>query len=334
MIATAWFHDRPRRGAGRGTFPPPVLRALEWTRNHEARHGGIRVHSGRRDAYPEVTGYFIPTLLDYGETDFAARCIRWLVRIQRPDGGYTSASGVPYVFDTAQALRGLLAGASLSPPAGEAARRAAEYLCAEMADGGRHGFGTRYGDRTPEAIHLYVLPPLYDAAKVFREARYREAADQCLEFYLAHEGALHVDDLTHFLAYELEALLDVGRSGPALAVLETLRGRQAADGSVAGRGGVTWVCTPGLAQLALCWYKTGERDPADRAMDWLEEHQQPSGGFMGSYGPGASYFPNVEIPWAAKFYLDACSWKRKTGSDGNRDGTPAGSGVPGAEDTK
>jgi hypothetical protein len=40
-------------------------------------------------------------------------------------------------------------------------------------------------------------------------------------------------------------------------------------------------------------------------MKWLDEHQMPSGGFLGSYGPKATYFPNAEISWAAKFYLDA-----------------------------
>ncbi|PIP06466.1 MAG: hypothetical protein COX51_08715 [Syntrophobacteraceae bacterium CG23_combo_of_CG06-09_8_20_14_all_50_8] len=45
--------------------------------------------------------------------------------------------------------------------------------------------------------------------------------------------------------------------------------------------------------------------PADKAMSWLERHQTKSGGLRGSYGRGASYFPKVELSWAAKFYLDA-----------------------------
>lgn len=332
MIVDALLRDKRRREGDDLSLPPAAVRALGWTRDNEARRGGIRVHSGRRDAYPEVTGYFIPTLLEYGETELAARCIRWLLRIQRPDGGYASAGGVPHVFDTGQALRGLLAGASLSPPSREAARRAAEYLCAQIVDGGREGFGKRYMDRIPETIHLYVLPPLRQAAEIFHDDRYREAADRCLEFYLAHEEALRLDDLTHFLAYELEALLDLGRTQPALAVLEALRNRQAADGSIAGREGVTWVCAPGLAQLALCWYKLGEREPADRAMAWLEAHQRPSGGFLGSYGPGATYFPNVELSWAAKFYLDAVAWRRTERSGGRPGTTSPGTGMPSAED--
>jgi ubiquinone/menaquinone biosynthesis C-methylase UbiE len=80
---------------------------------------------------------------------------------------------------------------------------------------------------------------------------------------------------------------------------------QRPDGAVRGRAGATWVCAPGLAQLAICWYKTGAVDAADRAMAWLDRHQSSDGGFRGSYGPGAAYKADVSISWAAKFVLDA-----------------------------
>jgi malonyl-CoA O-methyltransferase len=51
--------------------------------------------------------------------------------------------------------------------------------------------------------------------------------------------------------------------------------------------------------------KLGDRERADRAIEWLCRHQNPSGGFYGGYGPGADYFPDNEIAWAAKYFLDA-----------------------------
>lgn len=311
--------SRTRREAKIETSPS-AARALDWVRSHEARGGGIRIHSGRRDAYPEVTGYLIPTLLEYGERELATRCLRWLLGSQRADGSFPGPRVVPYVFDTGQVLRGLLAGDGLLSEARPAARRSAEYLIGQMVEGGQGGFGPRYGDGTPEAIHLYVLGPLYRAAEMFGDGAYRAAADRCLGFYRAQEATLRLDDLTHFLAYELEALIDVGRPDVAAPVLDALRERQAPDGSVPARGGSAWVCAPGLAQLAVCWYKIGEREPADRAMGWLEAHQRPSGGFLGSYGPGAAYFPQVEPSWAAKFYLDAVSWRRSNRLPGPRGG--------------
>jgi malonyl-CoA O-methyltransferase len=107
------------------------------------------------------------------------------------------------------------------------------------------------------------------------------------------------------LAYELEALIDLGRAEIAMPVLERLRAEQRPDGAVPGTGGVQWVCAPGLAQLAVCWYKLGLWEPADLAMRWLEAHQESSGGFRGGYGENAWYFPDREPSWAAKFFLDA-----------------------------
>jgi malonyl-CoA O-methyltransferase len=300
-----------RQGSGRTSamesdrLPAPA-RALRWVRAHEVDSGGIRVHSEEARPYPEVTGYLVPTLLAYGERELAVRSVRWLLSVQGPEGFFPDAyAGKPYIFDTGQILRGLLAAASLVPAAGRAARRAADWLCSEMVDGGAGGFGDRYSGEIPETVHLYVLPALLQASEFLSVPGYRLAAERCLNFYCGHEDFLRIDDLTHFLAYELEALIDLGRPDLAAPVLERLRGQQAEDGAVRGEGGANWVCSPGLAQLAICWYKLGEAEPADRAMAWLEAHQQPSGGFLGSYGEGGTYFATAELSWAAKFFLDA-----------------------------
>jgi malonyl-CoA O-methyltransferase len=252
-----------------------------------------------------VTGYLVPTLLAYGERELVLRLVRWLICTQRADGSYTSARGVPYVFDTAQVLRGLLAGAELEPRAVDAAQRAADCLCAEMVNGGRGGFGPRYDGDVPDNIHVYALPPLRDAAKAFDKPAYRDAAERCAKYYAGRRDALQMGTLTHFLAYELDGLIDMGYADLAMPVLRQLSQLQRPDGSVRGVGDRPWVCVPGLAQLAVCWYNVGNCESADLALRWLESHQQPSGGFRGSRGRGASYFPDVELPWAAKFYLDA-----------------------------
>ena len=281
-------------------------RALKWIKQNEVAGSGIRVHSNHSNAYPEVTGYLIPTLLDFGQLALAQRCTRWLLSIQRADGSFTDPDqGKPYVFDSGQVLRGLLSAIEIEPAAKPAALRVADYLCREMVDEGRGGFGKRYDQTVPESVLLYVLPPLMAAASVFDCPRYREHAESCLQYYLHHDDALRLDDLTHFLAYQLEALIDLGRADVALPVLASLQQMQQPDGAVRGVGGQSWVCTPGLAQLAICWYKVGQSEPADKAMGWLEAHQNRTGGWYGSYGRGATYFPKDELSWAAKFYLDA-----------------------------
>jgi malonyl-CoA O-methyltransferase len=244
------------------------------------------------------------------------------VSIQRSDGAYPDPDqGLPYIFDTAQALRGLLASVGSVPEAVPAARLAAEYLMKRMIDGGRQGFELEYANgihrSIPESIHLYALPPLIQASRMFGKKEYRTAAERCLDYYCGCAGALLLTTLTHYLAYELDALIDLDRAEVAAPILDELRRRQAADGSVPGQSGVRWVCSPGLAQLAVCWYKTHQWRAADRALSWLEAHQEASGGFLGSYGRGARYLARVEPSWAPKFYLDAHYLRVKTFFDRN-----------------
>jgi malonyl-CoA O-methyltransferase len=298
---------QPRFATGQS----PALRAVEWIHAFENPEGGIYVSSNDLNSYPEVTGYLIPTLLEYHEEDLAARLTRWLMRIQRRDGSFPSANGVPHVFDTGQALRGLLAASELVPDATASGASAAEYLYNRAIADRARGFDVdsvwirRYSKSIPMSTHLYVLPPLLKASEIFQKPKYRTVADNCLEYYVKFKDALQLGTLTHFLAYELEALIDLGRSEAATPILDRLRDEQGDDGSVRAADRVSWVCIPGLAQLAVCWYKVGWREAADRALKWLEAHQTLSGGFCGSYGENASYFPNVEISWAPKFYLDA-----------------------------
>jgi malonyl-CoA O-methyltransferase len=283
--------------------------AIQWLRNNELNSGGIRVHDSHANAYPEVTGYLVPTMLAYGEKEMARRSVQWLVRIQHDDGSYLDPDGgIPYIFDTGQVLRGLLAGSGLVPEAHEAARRASDWLLGKMINGGRDGFPHAYDglDHVPESVQLYVLPALRQAAVVFGNPAYRETADRCLEYYINQRYLLDIDrTLSHFLAYEIEALIDLGRPDLVARVLDKLESLQHSDGSVRGIGGVRWVCTPGLLQIAICWYKTGRHDAADRAIKWVESRQQKSGGFLGSHGRNAWYFPRNELSWASKYYLDA-----------------------------
>lgn len=304
-----WTGEPSSPAKGGALLRSRPAQALAWVEAHHLPQGGICVQSGHLAAYPEVTGYLVPTLIRGGSRGLAAELTRWLLCVQRADGSFTDPDeGKAYAFDTGQALRGLLAAeaAELVPHTGESARRAADFLLTYMTPPGSGIFPEAYrGTSCPESVHLYVLPALVEAITVLKDARYRDAAQCGMESYARHPDFLRIGDLTHFLAYELEALIDLGRRDLAELCLDRLRQEQKPDGSVRGAGGVDWVCTPGLAQLAICWYKIGHDEPADAAMAWLDAHQEENGGFRGSFGPGAAYKPDVEISWACKFYLDA-----------------------------
>jgi len=88
---------------------PSHERAMGWFKQNMVPSQGIIVHTKERVPYPEVTGYFVPTLYDWGEIDLARTCTRWLLAIQLADGAFPAPDGVPYTFDTGQVMRGLCA---------------------------------------------------------------------------------------------------------------------------------------------------------------------------------------------------------------------------------
>jgi len=105
--------------------------------------------------------------------------------------------------------------------------------------------------------------------------------------------------------YMMEALVDLGETDLCRRGLAQVEAIQNRDGSIQAYPGAEWICSTGMAQLAIAWLKMGRPQPALRALTYLEQIQHPTGGFFGSYGPGAIYFVKEEISWGVKFFLDA-----------------------------
>jgi len=84
------------------------------------------------------------------------------------------------------------------------------------------------------------------------------------------------------------------------------------DGSVPAYINEKFVCSTGLFQYAICWYKLGELNKGNKAFEYAKKLQNDSGGWYGSYGENANYFPQIEISWAVKFFLDAIFYGQKT----------------------
>jgi malonyl-CoA O-methyltransferase len=302
-------------------------KALEWVHDNSVYDNsmdgsGICVHHNRQIPYPEVTGYFIPTLLDYGEQKLAAQFTKWLVSVQNRDGSWSDPSGkMPYTFDTGQVLKGLLSILPRLPECENAIHRGCEWMLAQISPSGRITTPDKSAWRLPtgklvsENIHLYGLEPLFKAGDYFGEPRYVEAVDRALSYYLVQPDLTHFNTLSHFHAYVLEGLVDLGCREEASQGMMEVECRQRKDGGVPAYPDVDWLCSVGLAQYAVIWYKLGQRGLAHKAFAYLCNIQNPSGGFFGSYGHGANYFRNEEISWAVKFFLDAYHWHVRTAFD-------------------
>jgi len=315
LIGTAV--DRVRRwGRDRHLGEEGSLReAIQWVKNHRVPGGGILPHHKHHIATQEVTGYLIPTLHEVGERELAKDLATWEASVQRADGGFAAIDQVPYTFDTAQVIRGFLVVVDEMPELENNLRRACDFVEGHIAADGAvrtpsyDMWKVSAEDTFSEYAHLYVLPPLLQAGQKLSEPRYVAAARRGLQYYKQQADLVQfkpeLGTLSHIFGYMMEALVDLGEVELAKKGLQQVAGVQKESGAIPAYPGVEWVCSTGMAQLALAWYKLGEREPADRAVAYLERIQNPSGGFYGSYGAGARYFPTEEISWAVKFFLDA-----------------------------
>ncbi|MBI4514586.1 MAG: methyltransferase domain-containing protein [Deltaproteobacteria bacterium] len=293
-------------------------RALEWAKRHSGLGGGISQTSRRRAPYPEVTGYFIPTLLDFGERALALRHARWLAAQARSDGAILGPDGCPYTFDTAQALRGFLAACPDDPSLQSATIAAADFVASRIGGDGTIDPCTRdtylwsNGHGLPPGYLLYALPPLLEASRVFGRADWGRAVERVLAAVRHDPVVLDAGQLSHFYAYALDALIDLGEAERVRRAVTRLFESMRPDGSLPAYPGVSWTCSPGSIQFAVIAYKLGMWQSAEQLYRWAERVQEAGGGFLGSYGSGAEYSGDEEVSWAVKYFLDATLWRVKT----------------------
>jgi len=280
---------------------------MDWFRQHMVTDQGIIVHTKEPVPYPEVTGYFIPTLYNWGERELARTCTRWLLSIQMADGAFPAPDGVPYTFDTGQVMRGLCAALSDMDNIEAPLRRACDWVVKQVAEDGRLTTPSTelWTGIANDLIHTYVLPPLAEAGRVLGVREYGEAAQFVLSYYKKQETLVPFNRLSHFHAYAMEALCEMGELDLARRGMAVVERCQRRDGAIPAYPDVEWICSTGMAQYAIVWYMLDHPQPADRALSYLEKIQNRSGGFYGSYGKGAKYIPSAEISWAVKYFLDA-----------------------------
>lgn len=302
------------------------LLAKSWIEKYTINNQGIAVESNQASTiYPEVTGYYIPTLLKFGDRKRAAAFGDYLLSIQNEDGSWNDPSGkTPYTFDTAQILKGLAAlienNLDKDDKYKNALIKGCDWILTMQCENGSIAtpdyseWGLPYGKQVPEAVHVYCLEPLRKAAQMFGIPKYEECVQKALNYYLSQENLTDFNTLSHFNAYIIEGLIDIGEIKRAQRAMDLVSLHQRLDGSVSAYSFVDFVCSTGLLQYAICWYKLGEIEKADKAFDYVCKLQNTSGGWFGSYTVArdeANYFPEGEISWAVKYFLDAVYYRQK-----------------------
>jgi len=293
VLSRRWARPEPDARGG-------LQAAAEWlSRAQDASGcGGVSAHydATKRKwagAYPETTGYIIPTFFRYadfsGNNEYRERALRmaaWESDIQLPDGGVRAGTMdatqiVPTIFNTGQVLFGWLAAWQQTQDARfrDSAMRAADWLvAAQDTDGAWRRFASPFAAHALNTYNTRVAFALAKAGRDLGQPRYLDAAVRNVEWALTQmhpNGWLENNDLedndrplTHTIAYATRGILEVGLIAGESAFLDAavrmaraVAQSQRGDGALPGRLGSNWraasrwTCVTGNAQMAIIWQR-------------------------------------------------------------------------------
>ena len=257
-------------------------------------------------AYPETTGYIIPTFHDFarssGDDTYRVRAERmagWLLGLQLESGAFpigplwTDWERRPVVFDTGQIIHGLVRAFEEGgdPRYLDAARRAGDWLAGIQEPDGCWRRGTSSG--SAHTYNVRTAWALLRLHQVTHDDTYRRSAVLNLEWAVGQQDPDgwfgHMEfragevPLTHTIAYTVEGILesgvllsDQGLLDSAGLAANALMERQREDAHLRARYGrgwrceATWSCLTGNAQMALVWLRlhelTGRQEYLDAAI--------------------------------------------------------------------
>jgi hypothetical protein len=269
---------------------------LRWNRSHNRK--------GWLAAYPETTGYIIPSFFNYavfsGDENYRRRAVRmaeWEIEVQIANGavqgGTVAFSPSPAVFNTGQVLFGWVRAflETEDERFRDATTRAADFLVsAQDLDGAWRREGSQYARAGVNLYDARTAWGLIEAYRVTGNQRHQEAGRRNLEFVLSRQCSngwfphCCLDDdqrpLLHTIAYTIEGLLEAGVLleehrfvDAARRPLDALLSLQRSDGSLAGqfdcnwRPVAGWTCLTGDAQIALCWLRLFEFTGSEKYLE-------------------------------------------------------------------
>jgi uncharacterized protein YyaL (SSP411 family) len=247
-------------------------------------------------AYPETTGYIIPTLLHYarlvGDNACRERALSmaaWESDIQLADGGVRAgtldaARIVPTIFNTGQVLFGWLAAWQTTHHQrfSDSLVRAADWLVAgQDADGAWRRFSSPFATHTLNTYNTRVAFALALTGRALDEPGYTQAATRNVQWALTQmhpNGWLDHNDLQnnaqplmHTIAYATRGILEVGLItdnadfvAAATRIARAVAATQRGDGALPGRldadwqPAARWSCLTGNVQMAIVWQRLAD----------------------------------------------------------------------------
>jgi uncharacterized protein YyaL (SSP411 family) len=288
--------------------------AMNWMlRSYEAtgKKGiskGYFLFSGWKEAYPEVTGYTIPTFFKYAKLankdEFKRAALEmadWLVSIRLRNGAFPASDlKTPIVFDTAQIIRGLISAHKQSKQRKFliSAVRAADWLVSIQEEDGSWQKNT-FRNKS-HSYHSLVAWALLEVHKVTGKKKYFNAAKGNLNWVLKNQNKngwfekchFYIHPSLHTIAYTVEGLLLSGKylrnknmifsaQKTADVLLELQKKKKLFGGyNKDWKNTTKSSCLTGIEQISIIWHQLFEitkskkyLEAAKKATDFLKKTQ-------------------------------------------------------------
>lgn len=239
-------------------------------------------------AYPETSGYLIPTLIEYHKTrnsqeaiEHCEHLVKWLVSIQKKDGSFPQLleDDRSLVFDNGQILLGLQAWNRLTNSNKNELDRLAYWLKKQRNQTGKYHQNTYLKNYCPsylvrslwaEVQHYHEQNTIENISSDFKEAinYYLSLQGENAFFLLSGFNPNDSNALSHTIAYTLRGILElyfILKDEKLLSAVLSASKKLAVDyhnnGKMAGtfnnnwKGDYSFVCNAGNAQLSIIFQK-------------------------------------------------------------------------------
>ncbi len=276
---------------------PDLEKALQWIKRNTYEGKGIAFSTKRSQCSKVSTAALIPSLVAVGEDALARQYAAWLCKEQQADGSFEFGGEVfnPFI-STCQVILGWMGIVASAHGVLPHLKKSARWLARKI--------GSETSLEAEKLIGLVCLTKLAAYSNDFEFLKPEIdkhlqglQADKFLEAWQEQSPAYDVQILA------LNALFDLGFQTTARIGMLKFAGQQTGLGAIPAQPGVQWVSISTLALAAEFWRQLSCTDRVNKALNFLGLFQNPGGGFFGSYGVDANFFPDCECSWSAASVL-------------------------------
>lgn len=268
---------------------------LKSIQNSDGGIAGVVERDSKSASYPEVSGYLIPSLLAWGEQEFAGQLADYLVNVQSANGGYKGLrTDDEQVFDTAAVFWGLRYATQFKKnQKWDTAKINALSYCYDCLDGGLLRVSHKENRKEIYTVLSSALCGFDIPITAIPTQTFYAKADRLHYLAYAVEGLAQYDSkvgrftplIKDLLEKSKQFIMPVGSFAPGLYKYTTrsLDSENIAD-----------VCA--TLQFGILFYLYGYKDFATKLFGTVQQYVNSDG--------SVSLTPQEKLSWTAKYYLD------------------------------